>query len=65
MDAQQGIQVSDLYGLARRRGKVMAILAGSVILTMYWIAMALPNQYTSYATILVEPQSIDEQLVAD
>ncbi len=64
MDEQQGLQVSDLYGLARRRGKTMAIVAGVVILAMYWIAMALPNQYTSYATILVEPQSIDEQLVA-
>jgi polysaccharide chain length determinant protein (PEP-CTERM system associated) len=64
MDEQQGLQISDLYGLARRRGRVMSIVAAAVILGMYWIAMALPNQYTSYASILVEPQAIDEQLIA-
>ena len=36
---------------------------GVVVLAIYWIAMALPNRYSSYATILVEPQSIDDQLV--
>jgi len=63
MDGQQGLQVSDLFGIVRRRGKVIAGVAGLVILVMYWIAMALPNQYSSYATVLVEPQSIDDQLV--
>ncbi len=63
MNSQQGLQISDLSGVVRRRGKLMAIVAGGVILVMYWVAMALPNQYTSYATILVEPQSVDDQLV--
>ena len=63
MDGQQGLQLSDLFGMVRRRGKLMAAVAGVVILTMYWIAMALPNQYSSYATILVEPQTIDKDLV--
>lgn len=63
MDGQQGTQVADLFGLVRRRGKTMAAVAGMVMLAMYWVAMALPNQYSSYATILVEPQSIDEELV--
>ena len=63
MDSQQGIQLSDLGGILRRRGKLMASVVGLVALTAYWIAMALPNQYGSYATVLVEPQSIDERLV--
>lgn len=63
MDSQQGIQLSDLGGILRRRGKLMVSVAGLVALTAYWVAMALPNQYGSYATVLVEPQSIDERLV--
>ncbi|MDG2050935.1 MAG: Wzz/FepE/Etk N-terminal domain-containing protein [Myxococcota bacterium] len=63
MDSQQGIQLSDLSGILRRRGKLMVAVAGLVALTAFWMAMALPNQYGSYATILVEPQSIDERLV--
>lgn len=60
---QQGIQLPDLFGIARRRGKLIATVAGAVILVTFWIAMALPNLYTSYAIILVEPQSVDENLV--
>ncbi len=60
---QQGIQLPDLFGVARRRGKLIAIVSGAVILVTFWIAMALPNIYTSYAVVLVEPQSIDKGLV--
>jgi len=41
----------------------MAIVAGAVILVTFWISMALSNLYVSSATILVEPQSVDENLV--
>lgn len=41
----------------------MAIAAGAVILVTFWVAMALPNLYQSSAMILVEPQSVDENLV--
>jgi polysaccharide chain length determinant protein (PEP-CTERM system associated) len=61
---QQNNQIIDLFGVARRRGKLMAVVAGAVILATFWVSMALPNLYTSAATILVEPQSIDENLVA-
>lgn len=63
MDGQQGNQPVDIFGGLRRRAKLMATVAGVVVLAVYWIAMALPNEYSSYATILVEPQSIDEMLV--
>ena len=41
----------------------MAIASGIVILVTFWISMALPNLYQSSAIILVEPQSVDENLV--
>jgi len=63
MNATEEVQIRDLLGVIRRRGKLIVGTAGAVILTMYWIAMALPNQYTASSTILVEPQSIDEKLV--
>ena len=63
MNLDQGIQVIDLFGLARRRGKLMAIASGAVILVIFWVSMALPNLYVSSAMILVEPQSVDENLV--
>lgn len=63
MNLDQGIQVIDFFGLLRRRGKLIAISAGAVILVMFWISMALPNLYTSSAMILVEPQSVDQDLV--
>ena len=50
--------------MLRRRLKAMLSVATVGFLVMYWIAMALPNQYSSYATILVEPQSVDEGLIS-
>jgi orotate phosphoribosyltransferase len=35
----------------RRRIKVIAGTALGVVLLVYWIAMALPNVYTSYASV--------------
>lgn len=63
MNLDQGIQVIDLFGLARRRGKLIAIITGAIVLVTFWVSMALPNLYTSSAMILVEPQSVDEDLV--
>ena len=63
MNLEQGNQVIDLFGFLRRRGKLMAIISGAITLMTFWIAMALPNLYTSSAMILVEPQSVDENLV--
>jgi polysaccharide chain length determinant protein (PEP-CTERM system associated) len=63
MNVDGGFQLGDLKGLVRRRGKAAAFTALLVVLAAYWVAMALPNVYTSYATVLVEPQSVDEELV--
>jgi polysaccharide chain length determinant protein (PEP-CTERM system associated) len=63
MNVSSGFQFSDVVGVVRRRGKVVLFTAGAVMLAMYWLAMALPNAYESYATVLVEPQSVSRGLV--
>ncbi len=63
MNVQSGIQLSDLKGVVRRRGKVVALAALAVTLLAYLVAMALPNEFESYATVLVEPQAVDPELV--
>ncbi|HEX5065733.1 MAG TPA: Wzz/FepE/Etk N-terminal domain-containing protein [Myxococcota bacterium] len=63
MNVEGDLQLGDLAGILRRRGKIAAFTALVVLLASYWVAMALPNVYTSYATVLVEPQSVDEELV--
>src|SRR5262245_609828 len=63
MNAEAGFQISDLSGLVRRRAGAMGGVALLVVLAFYWVAMALPNQYESYATVLVEPQTVSADLV--
>src|SRR5688572_9229896 len=63
MNIDGGLQISDLGGVLRRRAKAVGAVALGVLLLVYWIAMALPNVYTSYATVLVEPQAVSGDLV--
>jgi polysaccharide chain length determinant protein (PEP-CTERM system associated) len=63
MNVETGFQLADVWGFVRRRAKHMAAVAGVVTLAAYWLAMALPNEYESSATILVEPQSVSKELV--
>jgi polysaccharide biosynthesis transport protein len=63
MNIDGGLQISDLGGILRRRAKVVGATTLGVALLVYWVAMALPNVYTSYATVLVEPQAVAEELV--
>jgi polysaccharide chain length determinant protein (PEP-CTERM system associated) len=64
MNVEGGIQLADLWSITRRRAKLMAATSLGIVLAVYWIAMALPNQYESYATVLVTPQTVDPALVA-
>jgi polysaccharide chain length determinant protein (PEP-CTERM system associated) len=63
MTVESGFQLADVWGFLRRRGAQMAAVAGIIALAAYWLAMALPNEYQSSATILVEPQSVSKELV--
>src|SRR5262245_8308908 len=63
MNAEAGFQLSDLSGLVRRRAAAMGGVALLVVLAFYWVAMALPNEYESYATVLVEPQSVSADII--
>ncbi|HEY8154677.1 MAG TPA: hypothetical protein VII72_11170 [Myxococcota bacterium] len=63
MNVESGFQLADVWGFVRRRAKHMAVVAGVISLASYWLAMALPNEYESSSTILVEPQSVDPKLV--
>ncbi len=63
MNVQQGAPVMDVVGMIRRRGKLAVVVAGVTLLGTYWVAMAMPNSYASTAMILVEPQSVSDELV--
>src|SRR5262245_61397498 len=63
MNIDGGLQIGDLGGILKRRARIVGLTALGVMLVFYWIAMALPNVYTSYATVLVEPQAVDPDLV--
>ena len=63
MNVESGFQIADLKGVLRRRAKLVFATWLVVSLASYWLAMALPNEYASFATILVEPQAVDEELI--
>ncbi len=63
MNVEAGFQIGDLQGIVRRRGKVVLGVGLVVALASYWLAMALPNEYESYATVLVEPQTVSPELI--
>jgi len=62
MNVESGLQF-DLLGMFRRRAGLIVAIGGLVLLLVYWVAMALPNEYQSFATIFVRPQSISDRLV--
>ncbi len=65
MNLEQGSQTIDLLGFARRRGKLAAVVASVFLLVTYWISMALPNLYSSSATILAPARNFSDWHGAD
>jgi polysaccharide chain length determinant protein (PEP-CTERM system associated) len=63
MDEEQGLQLSELFAVVRRRRALIVTMAGSILLAAIFLASVLPNEYETYATLLVEPQTISEKLV--
>jgi succinoglycan biosynthesis transport protein ExoP len=62
MNVEAGFQL-DIVGALERRLWLMVSIIGGVFLAAYWVAMALPNFYSSAAVIFVEPQAISQELV--
>jgi polysaccharide chain length determinant protein (PEP-CTERM system associated) len=63
MDLEQGFDLSDFKRLLRRRAALVLAVAGAISLTAIFIASLLRNVYESWATLLIEPQTISPQLV--
>lgn len=63
MDMEQGFQLDDMRGLFRRRGLVMATIAGGTLLASLLIAAWIPNEFEATTTLLIEKQTISERLV--
>jgi len=60
---EQSFSLNDVVAIFRRRFRLVAAIALSVLLASIFIAAILRDEYTVYATILVEPQSISRKLV--
>jgi polysaccharide chain length determinant protein (PEP-CTERM system associated) len=63
MQIDEGLNLGDLSGAVERRWPVAAAVAGAVFLASIVIAAILPDQYETYTTVLVEPQTISQELV--
>ena len=63
MNVDEGLRIGDLQGMIARRWLPSAIVAGVVFLASIVVAGILPNQYDTYTTILIEPQTISDELV--
>jgi polysaccharide chain length determinant protein (PEP-CTERM system associated) len=60
---EQSFSLNDIVAIFRRRVRLVAAVAGTTILAAIFIAAILKDEYTVYATLLVEPQSISRKLV--
>ena len=63
MDSEQGIQLDDVKQILQRRSRLVLIVAAAGFLIAVFVAAVLPNEYSSQATLLIEPQTISEKLV--
>lgn len=60
---ERGFSLNDVVGIFRRRLRLILVVAGSSLLISIVVAALLRNEFSVYATILVEPQSISKKLV--
>jgi polysaccharide chain length determinant protein (PEP-CTERM system associated) len=63
MNTGSGLQLADLMGVARRRAPVAGLVAAVTFLSSIVVAAILPNQYQSWVTLLIEPQTISAKLI--
>jgi polysaccharide chain length determinant protein (PEP-CTERM system associated) len=60
---EKSFSLNDVLGIFRRRLRLVVAVAGSIFLLSVVIAAVWRDEFTVYATILVEPQSISKKLV--
>jgi len=63
MNVDRSFQLQDLRRLLRRRAPLMIGVSFAVFLLAILLAAWLPNQYSAWATLLVEPQVISEEIL--
>jgi len=63
MDMDAGLGDFDLVGALRRRLWAILVITWLTTMVAYVIAMSLPNKYTAFATLFVQPQAISRGLV--
>lgn len=63
MDLEQGLSLGDLVGMVKRRIGVGIAVAGGTVLLAIFVSAVIPNKYESDATILVQPQTISQDLI--
>lgn len=63
MDLQQGFGINDIVALVKRRGWLVTCIVGVSLLLSIFVASILPDEYQASATLLIEPQTISENLV--
>ncbi|MCH2172302.1 hypothetical protein MK489_16080 [Myxococcota bacterium] len=62
-NGESEFQLGDLGGVVRRRGKSMVWAVLLIVGIACVVAASLPNQYSSYSTILVQPQAVSKNIV--
>ncbi|HEY6454161.1 MAG TPA: hypothetical protein VIY90_02655, partial [Steroidobacteraceae bacterium] len=66
MDTQEASTkgINTYFGIVRRRMAYVAVIAPLCIFAAIYLAFWLPTQYESTATILIEPSTVNKELVA-
>ncbi len=63
MHSDAGFELGNLKDMFVRRWRVVAGVAGGVLLASVMLAALLPNRYEAYTTILIEPQTISNEII--
>lgn len=62
-DAEAGRSFADYLAILKRRGRLMMLTMGGLLLVAIVVALALPPVFRSTATILIQEQEIPQELV--
>ncbi len=63
MNSEQGFQLADLGRIVRKRAMLVGSVTGGALLLAILVSSWWPNEYESSAIMLIEPQTINTDLV--